>query len=79
MLDFILKYKRYLIGIALGAVAGYAYWHFIGCNSGTCPLTSTWHNSTLYGAVVGALFGGTTNKKNDKKNIETMEEDTTAK
>jgi hypothetical protein len=67
MLDFILKYKRYLIGIALGAVAGYAYWHFIGCNSGTCPLTSTWHNSTIYGAVVGALLGSPSKKKIKKE------------
>lgn len=57
MLNFIIKYKSYLIGIALGAMAGFLYWHFVGCNSGTCPLTSKWYNSTIYGALMGALLG----------------------
>ena len=43
-------------GVALGAISGYLYWHQIGCNSGTCMITSTWHNSTAYGAVMGGLF-----------------------
>jgi xanthosine utilization system XapX-like protein len=63
MLNFLMKYKNYLIGIALGALAGFLYWRFIGCNSGTCPITSTWHNSTLYGALMGALFANSGKKK----------------
>jgi uncharacterized protein DUF6132 len=42
--------------VALGASIGFAYWYFIGCTSGHCPITSTWTTSTLYGAVVGASF-----------------------
>jgi F0F1-type ATP synthase assembly protein I len=52
------KYKRDLIGITLGAVAGFLYWKFIGCSSGTCMITSKPINSTLYGAVMGYLVAG---------------------
>jgi F0F1-type ATP synthase assembly protein I len=52
------KYKKDLIGIALGAIAGYFYWKFIGCSSGTCMITSKPINSTLYGAVMGYLVAG---------------------
>jgi Family of unknown function (DUF6132) len=43
------------IGIAVGAVAGYAYYYFVGCASGTCAITSKPLNSTLYGALMGGL------------------------
>jgi hypothetical protein len=48
---------RMVLGVVLGAAAGYAYYRFVGCSSGTCPLTSSPLISTLYGAAVGALFG----------------------
>jgi len=63
MLNFILEYKNYFIAIAIGALAGFLYWRFVGCNSGTCPITSKWYNSTLYGAVMGVLFANTKKKK----------------
>ena len=43
---------------ALGAVAGLLYQRNIGCTSGGCPITSDPWISTLYGAVLGWLFGG---------------------
>tara|TARA_R110000868_G_scaffold174940_1_gene411807 strand:- start:21218 stop:21412 length:195 start_codon:yes stop_codon:yes gene_type:complete len=43
------------IGIGIGAVAGYLYYHFIGCASGTCAITSKPLNSTLYGSLMGGL------------------------
>ena len=52
------KYKKDLIGIALGGIAGYLYWKLIGCSSGTCMITSKPINSTLYGAVMGYLVAG---------------------
>ncbi|MBN2807084.1 MAG: hypothetical protein JXR22_10540 [Prolixibacteraceae bacterium] len=69
MLNFILKYKNYLIGIALGALAGYLYWRFVGCNTGTCAITSKWYNSTAYGALMGVLLS------NSKKKVEKKKED----
>ncbi len=51
------KYGIYLIFAGIGAAAGFAYWYFIGCKSGTCPITSKWMNTTLYGALLGYLAG----------------------
>lgn len=46
---------RLLLGAVLGSVAGFAYYKFIGCSTGTCPLTSNPIISTIYGGVLGAL------------------------
>ncbi|MFN9665982.1 MAG: DUF6132 family protein [Bacteroidota bacterium] len=43
-------------GIAIGAVAGYLYYYYVGCNSGTCLITSRPMNSTLYGSLIGFLL-----------------------
>ncbi len=58
------KYKLTLIGIIIGAAGGYLYYHFIGCASGTCVITSKPLNSTLYGALMGGLALNTF-KKNE--------------
>ena len=42
-------------GIALGALAGYLYYSYIGCASGTCAITSKPLNATLYGSLMGGL------------------------
>ncbi|MDE3066092.1 MAG: YtxH domain-containing protein [Verrucomicrobiota bacterium] len=49
---------RILIGAAVGAGLGFGWYRFVGCSTGTCPLTSHPVISTLYGAVVGALIAG---------------------
>ncbi|WP_245825575.1 DUF6132 family protein [Sediminibacterium ginsengisoli] len=46
---------RHSLTIA-GAAAGFCYWYYIGCASGTCMITSKPFNSTLYGAVMGTLI-----------------------
>jgi LytS/YehU family sensor histidine kinase len=43
------------IGVVVGLIAGYAYYHFVGCASGTCAITSKPLNSTLYGGLMGGL------------------------
>lgn len=45
-----------IIGVLLGAIAGYFYWKFVGCNSGSCAITSKPFNSTAYSAVMGGLL-----------------------
>lgn len=45
-----------LIGVIIGAVAGYLYYLNIGCESGTCAITSKPINSTLYGGLMGGLI-----------------------
>lgn len=46
-----------------GAIAGYAWYYFVGCASGTCPISSNPYISTVYGAVVGVLAMGSFTKK----------------
>jgi len=48
--------KLLIAGILVGSVAGFLYWKLEGCNSGTCMITSQWHNSTAYGALMGGLL-----------------------
>ena len=57
----------YIIGTVVGAVAGYLYWQQIGCLTGTCAITSSPVNSTLYGAVLGALLLGIFKTEPNKK------------
>lgn len=59
MINFFYKYKWTLIGLVVGAAGGYAYYHFIGCNSGTCSITSSPVNSTIYGILMGGLLFNT--------------------
>jgi len=49
------KYASILIGGSIGLIAGYLYWREVGCISGTCPITSSPLNSTLYGGMMGGL------------------------
>lgn len=53
---FFKKNMLTIIGIIVGTVGGYLYYHFVGCASGTCPITSKPLNSSLYGAVMGGLL-----------------------
>lgn len=63
--------KHYLkaIGILLGAIGGYAYYYFIGCNSGGCPITSNPNISIMYGALLGYLFLDMFSKKEKKDDV----------
>ncbi len=49
--------------MALGGVAGYAYYYFIGCASGSCALSSNPYLMTGYGLGAGIVFGWDTRKK----------------
>jgi len=56
MKKFVKKHLLTIAGIVAGAAAGYFYWKFIGCNSGSCAITSKPFNSTAYGALMGGLI-----------------------
>lgn len=74
-LQYIKKQWIIIAGAALGALSGYLYWYFIGCNSGTCPITSSPLNSTLYGILLGGLIGSMfkRDKKRDENNNQSRE------
>jgi len=55
-MTFIRKNILTIIGVTAGAVAGYLYYYYVGCASGTCAITSKPLNSTLYGALMGGLL-----------------------
>lgn len=67
--------KKHIIAIIFaiaGAVAGFLYWKFVGCKTGTCAIKSNWYLMTLYGILagylVGDLIGGYIRKKRDNDN-----------
>ena len=59
---FLLKRALPVLG---GAVLGYAYYYFIGCTGGTCPITSNPYISTVYGAIAGLILSMPGKKKKD--------------
>lgn len=54
--SFMKKYGLAVIGAVVGAIGGFLYWRFVGCSSGTCPITSSPYMSTVWGAVMGGLL-----------------------
>lgn len=45
-----------IIGLLIGAIGGYLYYHYVGCTSGGCAITSNPYLSILWGAVLGYLL-----------------------
>lgn len=57
MKQFFKDKKITTIFTVFGLLGGFLYWRFIGCVSGTCPIQSVWHWSTLWGGLAGYLSG----------------------
>ncbi|MCI1647713.1 MAG: DUF6132 family protein [Bacteroides sp.] len=66
MNQWIKQHALTIIGIVIGGLGGFLYWKFVGCQSGTCPITSSPINSTLWGMVLGGLLFNTFEKKKEK-------------
>ena len=49
------KILIYALGGLGGGLLGFLYWRFVGCSSGTCPITSSPVISSLYGVLLGVL------------------------
>ena len=72
MKEFILKHKYGLIFVLPGLILGFLYWKFVGCTSGTCPITANWHTMVLFGGLIGYFLGDSlddllTKRKNKKE------------
>ena len=50
------KAVRIAIGGVFGALAGWMYWEFIGCNGGSCPLTSNAPQTIIIFSLFGMWF-----------------------
>lgn len=61
------KYWLAALGVAVGALGGYLYWRFVGCSSGSCPITSSPTMSTIWGALMGGLLFDMFKKKEKKQ------------
>lgn len=57
MKDFILKHKFGVLLLIPGIIGGYLYWRYVGCLSGTCPITSSWYTMVLFGGLIGYFIG----------------------
>ena len=56
-----------IIGMVVGIIGGYIYYIEVGCNSGSCPITSDPWMSMLWGLMMGYLVGDMFNKDPKKK------------
>jgi uncharacterized membrane protein YedE/YeeE len=63
-----LDFKKYISiksvsAILAGALLGFGYYYFVGCRTGSCPISGSPYISTLYGAVVGMVLSLPSKKK----------------
>lgn len=70
------KYWKHALFTVVGATLGLAYWKFVGCTSGTCPITANWHTSVLFGSLIGML--AVPARKSIPKDVEETERETLA-
>ena len=47
-----------IVGVIVGGLLGYAWHSFVGCSTGTCPITSNPWISTIFGMLIGGTFVG---------------------
>lgn len=66
-MNHVQKHGMTKLGIVLGAITGFAWFHFVGCSTGSCPITSNPWTSSIYGGVMGGLFFTTLVNKNEIK------------
>lgn len=55
--------RKQVLWVLGGAAAGYAWYYFVGCTTGSCPISSNPLISTAYGAFVGVLASGNSSEK----------------
>jgi hypothetical protein len=56
-----------IAAVFTGALLGFGYYYFVGCKSGSCPITGSPYISTLYGGFIGLIFTLPSKKKKDEE------------
>jgi hypothetical protein len=46
-----------IVGVVIGGALGFANYKFIGCKTGTCPLSANPWISTFYGMLGSGMLG----------------------
>ncbi len=72
MKEFFKKHKFAILLTLAGLVAGWLYYYYVGCLTGTCPLQKLWYYDMalggLGGMVVGDLIDARIKKRKPKQN-----------
>ena len=45
-----------VLGAVAGAAVGFLVYRFVGCKTGTCPITSNPWISAIFGGIIGFLL-----------------------
>lgn len=56
MKKFLQVYGLTILGVVIGLIGGFLYWKYVGCSTGTCPITSSPWLSSLWGGAIGGLL-----------------------
>jgi hypothetical protein len=67
MIFFKQKWQKVIAFAIIGGGLGFAYYYFIGCLNGSCPLSSNPFLTTGYGLGAGILMAWDTKKNNNKQ------------
>jgi hypothetical protein len=52
------NFLRPFLGILIGGIGGFFYYYFIGCKTGSCPITSNSYSAVIIGGLMGYLITG---------------------
>lgn len=70
MTQFLTKHWLKITGILSGLLGGYLYYQFVGCVTGTCPITANPYKMMIIGAIMGYLiFDLFTQNETPKKTV----------
>ena len=47
------RFLKNIVAVFVGGLAGFLYYHFVGCTSGQCAITGNHYMSTFYGGLLG--------------------------
>ena len=50
------NFWKTFLAIAAGAIAGFSYYYYVGCTSGSCGITGNPYMSTVYGGLFGLFL-----------------------